>query len=111
MATSDKKILEMSHNDLEDLSKRLKSEVIVKDRRYFWRLYKQCFVGSEVIDWLLKNEKLKNRNEGKQLGQKLMDEGLFRHISEDQQFEDGNYFYNFNVRFLTHLLVNCCLEP
>jgi hemerythrin superfamily protein len=64
-------------------------KVAVKDRRYRFRVYKQCFVGQELVDTLLENECARNRSEAVALGRKLNKRfELFEHVVQDHDFKD-----------------------
>lgn len=77
-------------------AKDLQNGVSIKDRRYLLRLYPKCFIGAEFIDWVLYSQKLKDRIDALNVGQKLMDSGFISHVVDDQSFEDGYFFYRFN---------------
>jgi len=88
---------EMNQEDIKDLSERFKTGVNIKDRWYHLKQYKKCFIGSEAVTWIQEHSKLKVRGEAVLLGQKLMDEGLFRHVVEYHQFRDELLFYTFTT--------------
>lgn len=52
---------------------------MIKDRRFHLRTYQQCFVGSEMVDWLLKKGEVVSRPEAVQMMQKLVDYGVMHH--------------------------------
>jgi hypothetical protein len=57
---------------LDNIFKRFKNEIAVKDRVYHMRTYKQCFVGSAAVDWLLFNTNALDREEALVLGQEMV---------------------------------------
>jgi len=74
--------------------------VVIKDRE--WRVsetsfttYNRCFVGTELVDWLMKNKNLQERDHAVKIGQKLLTVGLFHHVTDSSPFLDGFYFYRF----------------
>ena len=69
--------------------------VQIKNRRYNLTLYKSCAVGSEMVDWLEKNEHI-SRAEAVTLGQQLIDEMLIYHVAFEKPFIDGFFFYRFD---------------
>lgn len=69
--------------------------VQIQDRWYHLILYKKCFIGSELVTWLLQNTSIKTRNEAVIFGQELMDKGVFRHVANSEPFRDGYFFYRF----------------
>mmetsp|Transcript_4884 Transcript_4884/g.21053 ORF Transcript_4884/g.21053 Transcript_4884/m.21053 type:complete len:558 (-) Transcript_4884:247-1920(-) len=79
--------------------------VAIEDRR--WRLltYQMCFVGSELVDWLVKNvEGNIDRTEAVELGQKLLDAGILHHVMRSEPFADDYYFYRFQEDEQTSVL-------
>jgi hypothetical protein len=70
--------------------------VAILDRRHLLRLYPKCFVGSEVVDWLVRSEGL-TRDEAAQVGKLLMDRGDVHHVLDEHPFLDGRLFYRFRV--------------
>lgn len=80
----------MKYNDvLVELEKGLE----IKDRAYHGTVYKRVFIGSEFVSWVVERFSLQNRAEGVQVGQALVGSGLFSHVTNDRNLEDGHYFY------------------
>ena len=52
---------------------------IIKARRYHLRVYDNCFVGLEMVDWLLKKGEVESRKEAVAMMQKLLDNGVIHH--------------------------------
>lgn len=67
---------------------------LLGNRRYMLRIYPRSFVGHEAIDWLVEHLGV-SRGQALRLGQRLLDAGLIRHVTEDHQFEDRYLFYEF----------------
>lgn len=92
---------EMYHSSNFDIVKLVKQMqeppplgVEVRDRRWFTRLHYKCFRGDEMTNWLLgvfKN--LTTREEAVEMGNELMNRGIFTHVRHKHEFRDGNYFY------------------
>lgn len=52
---------------------------LIKDRRYHLKVYEMCFVGHEMVDWLLKKGEVESRSEAVAMMQKLLDNGVVHH--------------------------------
>lgn len=52
---------------------------LIKDRRYHLRVYQECFVGHEMVGWLLKKGEVESRKEAVAMMQKLLDHGVIHH--------------------------------
>ena len=65
----------------EELRQLLRGEnpPLIRDRRYHLRTYQECFVGHEMVDWLLKKGEVESRREAVAMMQKLIDNGVIHH--------------------------------
>ncbi|MDJ0594827.1 MAG: hypothetical protein QNJ72_33430 [Pleurocapsa sp. MO_226.B13] len=82
---------------IRQLASQMRSEkgVEIKTRRHKLKLYQRCFVGTEAVDWIVKQTKL-SRPDAVKLGQKMLDKGIFHHVLDEHQFKDDNLFYRFH---------------
>eukprot|EP01095_Lingulamoeba_sp_RSL-Kostka_P000278 TRINITY_DN1043_c2_g1_i1.p1 TRINITY_DN1043_c2_g1~~TRINITY_DN1043_c2_g1_i1.p1 ORF type:complete len:576 (+),score=173.27 TRINITY_DN1043_c2_g1_i1:60-1787(+) len=70
--------------------------VTVKDRKYHFKKYSQCFVASEFVDWMIQNISVRNRDEAEVMGNKLVDKGFIEHVCDPQGFKDSYLFFRFS---------------
>ncbi|KAK9448616.1 uncharacterized protein V1518DRAFT_417735 [Limtongia smithiae] len=87
---------------LAKLAEEMQGEHGVKlvDRRWHWKLHQHCFVGSELVAWLLENFKdIDTPEAAVEYGNELMRAKLFHHVELRHQFLDGHYFYQLNPDF------------
>ena len=86
----------ISPDDLTDLAEAFRKGVELKDRKYRLTTYKQCFVGSEAVDFLMSSGAAEAREDAVQLGNALSEEyHLFEHVTRDHDFKDDRLFYRF----------------
>lgn len=52
---------------------------IIKDRRYHLKVYETCFVGHEMVDWLLRKGEVESRAEAVAMMQKLLENEVIHH--------------------------------
>lgn len=64
----------------------------IRDRLYHLRVYRNCFVGSEAVDWLVRHAQV-SRAEALRLGRRLVALGCVKHVVDEHDFRDGEYFY------------------
>ncbi|KAL8252769.1 hypothetical protein R6Q59_036462 [Mikania micrantha] len=86
-----------SRGDVDELAvivRKMKGTIVVKDRFYKFRRVTNCFLGSEVVDFLSEDQFLE-REEAIEFARKLVKELFFRHVLEENTFEDGNHLYRF----------------
>lgn len=76
------------------------AQVPVKDRRYHLRVYKQCFVGRQLVDVLLDAECVSTRAEAVILARTINDQySLFQHVVDDHLLSDEYLFFRFTDTF------------
>ncbi|CAM9869599.1 unnamed protein product [Sphacelaria rigidula] len=75
---------------------KMKTELKVRDRIHRLRVYKKCFSGREAVQWMLSNGHATSINEAKRLGNEMMKNGVFEHISNSHLFEDSSVLYRFS---------------
>ncbi|WP_227500009.1 mechanosensitive ion channel domain-containing protein [Synechococcus sp. PCC 7335] len=66
----------------------------ISDRRFRLTHYRQCFVGSEAVTWIVRTQKA-TRKEAVRLGQLLVERGVFHHVKDEHSFKDEYLFYRF----------------
>jgi hydroxymethylpyrimidine pyrophosphatase-like HAD family hydrolase len=69
--------------------------VEIKTRRHKLTLFQRCFLGNEAVDWIANKVKI-SREDAIALGQKMLDKGIFQHVTNEHQFKDEPLFYRFN---------------
>lgn len=89
---------EWSERDLADLVLRMRrpGALAILDRRHLLRTHTRCFVGSEAVDWLVREERL-SREEAVTVGMLLVERGLARHVLDEHGFRDGHFYYRFRA--------------
>jgi hypothetical protein len=81
---------------LDKISAALKENVRVEDINNRMTTYKQCFVGSEAVDYLVKAGFAHSRKAAVELGRSLQkDVRLFDHVLKDHKFADEPTYFRF----------------
>ena len=77
--------------------------IVRRDRRYGYTKYKNCFIGSQAIDWLCGGVKglRSNRERAESVMNVMMSEGIIRHVLNDsiELFQDKFVFYVFTDKY------------
>lgn len=66
----------------------------IKERQFHLKTYRQCFIGSEAVDWLVSYLKI-SRQDAVIVGQRLINENWIHHVLDEQAFQDDYFFYRF----------------
>ncbi|ODV85626.1 hypothetical protein CANARDRAFT_198693, partial [[Candida] arabinofermentans NRRL YB-2248] len=71
----------------------------VVDRKWHLRTHPNCFLGMELVSWMIENfEDIDTREQAVEFGNHLMDEHIFEHVESRHRFLDGHYFYHNNLK-------------
>ena len=72
---------------------KLRAPVVVKDRLYHLRRYKECFVAREFVQAVMTLGYCDTRRDAVVIGQRLCRRGQMHHVADDHNFRDGYYFF------------------
>lgn len=77
------------------------------DRKWHWKTHQNCFLGLELVNWMLKNfDAILSKEDAVVFGNKLMQEKFFTHVENRHTFLDGHYFYKLNPEFIQENSLN-----
>ncbi|MEM8674127.1 MAG: mechanosensitive ion channel domain-containing protein [Cyanobacteria bacterium P01_G01_bin.67] len=95
LSTFEEKLTEI---DLDQLVAEMRGEdgLNITGRRYHLSYYPSCFIGSEAIDWIVKQQGF-TREEAIELGQILIERGIIHHVTDEHPFQDSYLFYRFCI--------------
>ncbi|XP_055964437.1 phosphatidylinositol 3,4,5-trisphosphate-dependent Rac exchanger 1 protein [Sorex fumeus] len=68
---------------------------LIKDRRRKLSTVSRCFLGNEFVSWLLEIGEISKTEEGVNLGQALLENGIIHHVSDKHQFKNEQVMYRF----------------
>ena len=88
----------MVYDNIVNAMRHTEYGISVKDRRYRFVKYKNCFIGSQAVEWLCNGvpDLKRDRKRAVKLGQKLLRQGFFTHCLNAHDFKDKFLFYTFN---------------
>uniref|UniRef100_A0A8C6V0C4 Phosphatidylinositol-3,4,5-trisphosphate-dependent Rac exchange factor 1 n=1 Tax=Neogobius melanostomus TaxID=47308 RepID=A0A8C6V0C4_9GOBI len=72
-----------------------KSRHLIKDRRRKLSIVPKCFMGNEFVSWLIESGEISKAEEGVNLGQALLENGIIHHVSDKHQFKNEQVLYRF----------------
>ncbi|KAI3645941.1 hypothetical protein MP228_008869 [Amoeboaphelidium protococcarum] len=74
----------------------------LKDRRWHLRFYEKAFIGSEAVDWMIKNfSDINNRLDAENYGELMLQKKVIEHVNQRHRFLDGHYFYRLTSEYLS----------
>ncbi|XP_041940145.1 rap guanine nucleotide exchange factor 4 isoform X2 [Alosa sapidissima] len=69
---------------------------MIRDRKYHLMTYKQCCVGTELVDWQIQQSScVHSRVQAVGMWQVLLEEGVLNHVDQELNFQDKYLFYRF----------------
>ncbi|XP_066520463.1 rap guanine nucleotide exchange factor 4-like isoform X2 [Hoplias malabaricus] len=69
---------------------------MIRDRKYHLKTYRQCCVGTELVDWQLQQSScVHSRAHAVGMWQALLEEGILNHVDQELNFQDKYLFYRF----------------
>ncbi|XP_023193405.1 rap guanine nucleotide exchange factor 4 isoform X3 [Xiphophorus maculatus] len=69
---------------------------MIRDRKYHLKTYRQCCVGTELVDWqMLQSSFVHSRIQAVGMWQVLLEEGVLNHVDGETVFQDKYLFYRF----------------
>ena len=97
----------LTNQEIDDLVAKIrgKNGVEIKERRYRLNTYQSCFIGQELVDWLVNNYDY-SREQATELGQILIEKQIIHHVTDEHPFMDEYLFYRFLVDDFTNTLLN-----
>lgn len=67
----------------------------VKTRMWHFKKFERCFVGSELVAWMLKKGLAHNEGNAVRIGEKLRQKKIFEHVTSQHPFQNEYLFYRF----------------
>ncbi|XP_064018783.1 rap guanine nucleotide exchange factor 4 isoform X2 [Pogoniulus pusillus] len=69
---------------------------MIRDRKYHLKTYRQCCVGTELVDWMIQQSPcVHSRTQAVGMWQVLLEEGVLNHVDQEHYFQDKYLFYRF----------------
>uniref|UniRef100_M4AXN8 Rap guanine nucleotide exchange factor 4b n=1 Tax=Xiphophorus maculatus TaxID=8083 RepID=M4AXN8_XIPMA len=95
-------VLQVPSEKLQRAGKVLRNAILsraphmIRDRKYHLKTYRQCCVGTELVDWLvMQSACVLTRSHAVGMWQALLEEGVLNHVDQELGFHDKYLFYRF----------------
>ena len=66
---------------------------LFRDRKFRFKVYKNCVPGNVLLDRLLEEKMVETRDQGLHLMEELQHAGLLHHVTYEHSFKDASFFY------------------
>lgn len=87
--------LSASEEDFAEIGTRMAAAIEVKDRKHHFKTYPKCFTGTDAVKWLIDNKVVNDIPGAVVMGNLMISEGVFNHVTKDHQFKNESLFYRF----------------
>ena len=81
--------------DLLGILNLLRRHIEIRNRSWMKRIHRDCFIGSEAVDFLVTQGLADHRKEAVDIGRKMVARKLVRHVTDSQKFGDSYHYYRF----------------
>lgn len=83
--------------EIEKLVGHMKEAIVVKNRKHYFKTYENCFLGTDMVQWLISNGHAENIDEAIELGDFLIEKNVFHHVVRDHGLKNKQLFYRFDI--------------
>lgn len=59
------------------------------------RVHRDCFIGSEAVDFLVTQDLADTRKQAVDIGRRMVSKKMMRHVTDSQKFGDSYHYYRF----------------
>jgi len=88
-------IIDVKLTKLAEAIKNPRNGVRIADRKYRFKTYPRCFIGYELVNWILLSKRAPDREQAVALCNQLLEHKIIRHVCGDTVFRDGYLLYQF----------------
>lgn len=90
--------LTLKRSDLEGFARSMQDCIVSKDRVYHAKKYRNCFLGSDAVQWLMQHvsgtpDHMISEESAIAVGNAMLKFGLFAHVTKGHQLENAKLFY------------------
>ena len=73
----------------------IRLHISIRNRSWMKRVHHSCFIGSDAVDFIVQQGWTDTRKGAVELGQKMYEDKLLRHVSDSYGFRDAYFYYRF----------------
>lgn len=84
------------NQELTPIASAMHRAIVVKDRSYRLKKYKQCFLGQDVVAWLLSSGNCVDIEDALRIGNEMIGCGLFSNVTSEHLLKNAKVFYRWH---------------
>ncbi len=81
--------------DLVGIANLMRRHIEIRNRSWMKRIHRDCFIGSEAVDFLVTQGFADTRKAGVEMGFKMCTKKIIRNITDSRKFSDSLHYYRF----------------
>lgn len=82
--------------DINGILSLMRTHIEIRNRSWMKRVHRDCFIGSDAVDFLVQQGFADTRPQAVEIGQEMVKRKLIRHVtSKSKKFQDSYYYYRF----------------
>lgn len=82
--------------DLSGIFQLLRTHLSIRNRSWMKRVHRDCFIGSEAVDFLVTQGLVDSREHAVTIGRAMVAKKMIRHVTDQQKFRDSYLYYRFS---------------
>jgi hypothetical protein len=83
----------LDQEDLEGIKDIVRHHIEIRNRSFMKRVYRDCFLGSDAVDFMVEHGLADTRSQAVQIGRRLAEAKLIRHVGDNSKFKDASHLY------------------
>lgn len=82
-------------SDLKGIANLMRRHIEIRNRSWLKRIHRDCFIGSDAVDFLVTQGFADSRKSAIDMGMKMANRRLIRNITDSRKFSDTLHYYRF----------------
>lgn len=81
--------------DLQGIASLMRRHIEIRNRSWMKRIHRDCFIGSEAVDFLVMQGFADTRKAAVEIGVKMVNKKIIRNITDSRKFSDSLHYYRY----------------
>ena len=80
-------------DDLAGIKDIMRFHLEIRNRSFMKRVHRDCFLGSDAVDFMVEHGLADSRSQAVQIGRRLAEAKIIRHVGDNSRFKDASHLY------------------